>query len=241
MWSERAEPSAGAGSGRSTNRSAEPSPSASAVFEPSATKESVNAEGPPIRFAPSWEQRLAWGYLPARTYRQFVVIEPRTTPARIMVTESAGTIRVRNELGIALERLLLRARNGKLYATEQFAAGAELIAHAVDPELAEKTWSTVIAAHAPTLPAGFTAGDLEPSPGVFASNYYYGGSSDDQFGQPNLTTALAETRFSALLTNRFARLQAGMFVAQTQDGPILSRGVTKWRSGHDFHVVFGNW
>ena len=241
MWSERAEPSAGAGSGRSTNRSAEPSPSGSAIFEPSATKESVNAEGPPIRFAPSWEQRLAWGYLPARTYRQFVVIEPRTTPARIMVTESAGTIRVRNELGIALERLLLRARDGKLYATEQFAAGAELIAHLVEPELAAKTWSSVIAAHAPTLPAGFTAGDLEPSPGVFASNYYYGGSSDDQFGQPNLTTALAETRFSALLTNRFARLQAGMFVAQTQDGPILSRGVTKWRSGHDFHVVYGNW
>ena len=261
IWSELAEPSAGTGLASSTNRPAVSSASASTRSEPPITsvpitsmpitsmpatsiladRASANAPGTLSRFAPRWQQRLAWGYLPARTYRQFVVIEPRPTSARIVVKESAGTIRVRNELGVAIERLVLRARSGKLYATEKLAAGAESIAQPIDPVLAESSWSSVLAANSPALPAGIRPSDLEGSPGVFSSRYYVGSSNDDNFGEPNLTLARAEARFRALFTNRFSGLHVGTYVAQTEDGPLVSRGVTKWRSGYDFHVVFGSW
>ncbi|MFO0871523.1 MAG: hypothetical protein U0935_21585 [Pirellulales bacterium] len=84
-------------------------------------------------------QRYSYGYLPSRTMAQMLVIDPHPTSASLRIRlaeDGSGACRIRNELGVALEALLVRDEQGRYYFTERVEEGGELSLAAVDRQVA---------------------------------------------------------------------------------------------------------
>ena len=220
--------------------STQPAPG-SLAGEPSSSGTLSATTGQLLQAGSPGQQQLVAGFLPSRTYSQFVVIQPQFSSARLEVTTTADTLRIRNRLGVAIERLILRAKDGKLYEASQVAAGAESPVTQIDAQAAHTVWNAILTANAPTNPAGLLASELDDFRGVFSSSYYIGGDIDSAYGEPNLLIASPEIRLQRAVTNNFSGLSSGTFLALTEDGPHVARGLSKVSRVRDFHVVLGNW
>lgn len=87
-----------------------------------------------------WSDRQSYreGFLPSRTPVQFATARVRKSGMKVVVEESEGKVRARNDLGTPIVAFFLCDRAGKLHKTENLAAGTAASLDPVGP--GGETW-----------------------------------------------------------------------------------------------------
>jgi hypothetical protein len=191
-----------------------------------------------------WEddQWLSDGWISSRTPMQLVTLRSRPSARGLSITEpegQSGTLTVENGLGTAVRQLLIRAKDGRYFWTDDLDAGASAVADAVQLADAQTRLGATFQSHAPALPPGLTYAGRRWSR---RRGYYdypsYGRSSDWGLSESTQRTGLLETLLAAA---RAARLEPGSYVAVVEQSPEVVLGTPSAREEGSLNVVLGQW
>ncbi len=186
------------------------------------------------------DQRLAEGFLPTRSTKQFLVLESRSTSLGLRVDETGDPPRVTNALGTDIEDLILRTAGGGLYRGARVAKGDTVSLSPVPGKEASDFWSKLLVSNRPMYPEGFDPYKLENAADFFV-NYDYSQNVDPGLSEPSFNTSLFERRIRELLANRFGGLQPRSFLATVSTPVEVSTGIADARDEAGFHLVTGSW
>lgn len=174
-----------------------------------------------------WSDRQSYreGFLPSRTPVQFATARVRKSGMKVVVEESEGKVRVRNELGSPIVAFFLRDRAGKRHKTENLAAGAATPLDPVGP--AGEGWWRDAAAERQTL-------DVETE--------VYGGRSRG-FGYRGYYPQTAPPSSTGLLEGALAAREPspGRWFAIVERSPEVEWGVEGVVEEDRLHVVSGEY
>jgi hypothetical protein len=190
------------------------------------------------------DQRLAGGYLKSRSTSQMMVIESRETKLRIVVDESnadSATPRVTNELGVSIERLLLRSSEGRSLACGELLAGQSVQLHDVDEDEFPARWNQLFAVARPQYPVGFDPDQVENASAIFGNSRVWWQQVDQGLPPPSTTTSVLERGLNAIGTLNLNEMTPRSYIAIVRRAPDVSLGVEGVSEEASFHVVKGMW
>ena len=191
-----------------------------------------------------WEddQRLTKGWLPSRTPTQFLTIRSRQTDAKLTITEPVEypiAISVTNQLGTAVEQLLLRNKDGQYFWATNLAQNANGQAEPIDLGKARTLLRRSYSENAPAYPPGMD----RSGPSNFSnsrqnrSRWRWMGAQPN-LPQPNPQTSLMER---VLAIGGTKTLEPGTYLAVVQRSPEVEVGVEFAAEEAGFHVISGTW
>jgi hypothetical protein len=185
------------------------------------------AARPRREFAWADDQRLASGWLAARTPAQFITIRSRASGAGLdlLADESGAAPRVRNRLGTRVQQLLVCAADGRHFWAENVDADAAADLEPIQLSAAQESLLARYERERPVRPAEMAA--LGGLPQSFVS----------------YQTSLQETLLASLAgaDDRKLPLTPGSYVAVVDRSPEVVFGVPSPREVQGYHVVFGKW
>ena len=170
------------------------------------------------------DQRLASGWLPARTPTQHLVIVARPTEKRLDIRPEADGLRIRNGLGVAASYLIVQGHQGGLYGCEHVAAGETALAAAIKPSDAASRLRRLMLDNFPELPPGI---DRRRSRWMS-----YG---------PTLAGNIMEAQLEAITSPVVRGWGDGSYIAITDRAVDQPDAAPNIREEAGFHVIQGRW
>lgn len=189
-----------------------------------------------------WEddQRLARGWLAARTPTQFVTVRAAASQRRLLlepVADDATSLKVENRLGTRIEQLLVRGAGDQYYWAGPLEPGARGIAQAIKRDDGLGRLATAVGKHYPLRPAMLGASPASGQRRVTT------------WSQPNLAREVGSHWNSRLeVSLRSLDVNAGgsgpepgQFVAVVAASPEVELGLPSAREEASFHMIQGTW
>jgi hypothetical protein len=182
-----------------------------------------------------WEgsQRLARGYVRARTLSQFMVVQPtKSTAANIAFSEKGKKLVAKNELGGDITHLIVCDKTGKFHAGELIEDGKSLV-------LKTTTSVKISTAIRKTL----LEQGLEPeiTGGLVRSARGYYNRVDANSPLPDDATSLLETEITRVRAGVHMTLQPGTYVALLTSSSMVPIGISGSEDRDSLIVVRGRW
>lgn len=193
-----------------------------------------------------WEddQRLVAGWLGSRTPTQYVTVRSRRSEhgLDIVPRREPDRLEIRNRLGTPIERLLVRAKDGKYYGfadvADNVADGGTATAQATDPADAIDWLRKNDIEHRPKYPPGMDSGSFRS--GFGRRSYRYYGSE----ARASQQTSRLEQTLAKVARTKGAIMPAmvpGSYVAIVAHSPEVALGVESAQEEAGYHVIFGKW
>jgi hypothetical protein len=202
-----------------------------------------------------WEddQRLVQGWLDSRTPTQYLTVRSRPSTCRLEITpipDSSGVLQIENRLGVPIDRVAIRGRDGKYYEAAQVAPGAK--ARAKPTTLQEiRFWlSAADTENQPLFPPGMDQRSWNRVMRSSRHYYYYyrnmpnavnlGGSRLEQVigSLPASLVSSPEVLSSAGGNSPPA---SGCYIALVSRSPEVELGAPTAREETSYHVIMGEW
>jgi hypothetical protein len=200
-----------------------------------------------------WEddQRLVAGWLGSRTPTQYVTVRSRQSEhgLDIVPCREPDRLEIRNRLGTPIERLLVRAKDGKYYwfadVADNVADGGAATAVATDPADAIAWLRKNDLAHRPKYPPGMDSWSLRYGFGRRSYRYYsrYGYYSMYEVQASQNTSRLERSLAKVARINDpgVPAMAPGSYVAIVARSPEVALGVESAQEEAGYHVIFGKW
>jgi hypothetical protein len=190
------------------------------------------------------DQRLVSGYFLSRTSSQLLVVEPRETTAGLRILEPDGDepVQVVNELGASIRRLMVCDSQGRHHAGSEIAVNVTSNLEPADLAAESTQWWTLLNAHRPEYPEGFTPSQLENVMGIFGSPFRY----SNTLAPASLKTGTLELTLGGVLAKGpagkdFTGMRPRSYVAVVERPPLVSLGVESAEELAGLHVIVGSW
>jgi hypothetical protein len=181
------------------------------------------------------DQVLQSGYITARTQCQFLAVRSTASDARLVVS-TGDAPSVDNQLGGAIEALLVRTADGKYHQTSNLDAGEEGSLESTTFAEAARRLQRRINVAKPREPRGFREGATP-----LRRNYYWKGMSEGEY-EASLNTSILERSLGMFApAAKLKDLPPRSYVAIVRDAPELPLGVKSPKQEDSLHVVFGVW
>lgn len=195
------------------------------------------------------KQYLTEGWLASRTPTQYLTVTARPTDKNLQIArEDDGNLRVTNRLGAAIEFLVLRDKEGRLFTSGSVQPDQAIVLAPVEQEtkVAGKL-RALFEQHRPEPPEGYD----EQYRGIasrrrrIASNTVYSTYVDPDYG--SASGSRLEQRLASFqqpvgaASGRSLNLPNGTYMAVTGGGVEIATGLDGADEEASFHVVEGRW
>lgn len=182
-----------------------------------------------------WEddQRLARGWLNARTPTQMLTVRARASDRKLELTPSADdptSLQLTNRLETRVEQLLVRGPDDRYYWAERVEAGASAVAHAIERSEARQRLREVVWKQRPASSV--------PNSRVRRGNWQYSQYVMSHAGNGSQQTGHLETSFRGI---EEGSLGPGQFLAVVAASPEVELGLPDAREEASLHVILGTW
>ncbi|MBN1908158.1 MAG: hypothetical protein JW818_00330 [Pirellulales bacterium] len=178
-------------------------------------------------------QHLARGWLNARTPTQYLTVRSAPTSRRLVIGPSPGLtdeLEVTNELGVQIDRLAIRSKEGKYYWVANVGLGKTARATLTDLKQIKPWLGEPATANLPVSPLG------APAPiRYYDSDLLEPGVMADSILENNLS------QLRGLRSGKGSILAPGRFVALVPASPEVELGTDAAREEDSFHVIVGEW
>ena len=191
------------------------------------------------------KQYLTEGWLASRTPTQYLTVAARRSDRKLEIAPQGDDVRVTNQLGAAIELLLLRDKDGRLFTGASLAPDASLVLTEVDDEseLAGRL-RILFQDREPTFPDGFD----DQRTGMVGRPYQYNYNSYNPYGYGGPSSASRlEQRIDSFTqpvgagSSRSINLPSGTYLALVRRGVEVTTGLADQDEEGSFHVVHGTW
>jgi hypothetical protein len=185
-------------------------------------------------------QHLRRGFLSSRTAAQFMVVRAGQTESHLQVTPGKEP-QVTNELGAAIQYVVLRDADGKYFAGESLAerAAAKLVATPLkDCQGKLKGFAKDVA---PALPPGYDPAGHENLVTWMMPDYRRFGSIDRSASGPAVATGVLEMNLAPLSYSQAELLAPGTYLAIVDSPPDVPLGIPAVRQKASLHVIRGRY
>jgi hypothetical protein len=191
------------------------------------------------------QQYLTEGWLASRTPTQYLTVAARPSGRKIDITPQGDELQVANQLGAAIELLVLRNKDGRLFLGESIGPDASVSLRAVEDESGVAgRLRALFQDNEPTFPEGFDAQHT----GIAARPYQNRFSSYNPYSDygPGSSSRL-EQRINSFTqpvgsgSGRSVNIPSGTYLAVTRRGVEVATGLPDQDEEDSFHVVQGTW
>lgn len=184
-------------------------------------------------------QHLRRGYLSSRTAAQFMVVRAGQTKARLQVTPGK-TPQVTNELGTAIEYVVLRDAAGNYFAGDALAQNgtANLVATPLND--CRQQLRALVAKVAPGYPAGYDPSMHENLVTWMMPNLGRFWTIDGSATAPATANSVLEMNLARLSSSQ-ELLAPGTYLAIVDSPPDVPIGIPSIRQKASFHVIEGRY
>ncbi len=190
------------------------------------------------------EAKLARGWLRSRTPTQYLTIRSRRTPHRLELAAGGGKLRATNELGAAIESVLVVDQAGELWAGEKLATSEVAFLDRIEHRDAIRRFRELVVENAPEPPAALSGDDSHYSVMQRRQWRSFGGRFGNQSGESRLEANLmneAVAELAGLAGRPALALPPRSYVAVTATGPEVELGMPGAKEEASFHVIVGQW
>jgi hypothetical protein len=189
--------------------------------------------------------KLTRGWLRSRTPTQYLMVRSRKTPHRLRLDAGGGKVRATNQLGTAIDFVLLVDQARELWVGERLAAGAMAFLKPIERADAIRRFRDLVLDNEPQPPTALSDGN---SPYSLIerrqSSPMYRGRFGFQANEARLATSVVSESLAELagLTGRPAlALPPRSYVAVTETAPEVELGLRGAEEQASFHVILGQW
>lgn len=202
-------------------------------------------------------QQLRSGYISSRQTCQFLVIKADKSELKLVFESSNNSQpRVRNELGVDIDQLLVRDQEGKYLVLAGLKSGAtgqlDLPTVPDKPETAVnesfasaiKPFSQAYNERRPAAPLGYEAdnyygGLFGFTPG--ARRNYYMNDYDRGLAAPTFSVSILERELQRNANTSSVEMSPGTYVALLKSSPDMPLGYHRSQERGSFHLLEGRW
>ncbi len=184
------------------------------------------------------DQRLARGWLNARTPTQLLVVTAQDAAQRITFSPGQDGLRAANDLGADIGLLVSRDPDGAFWVARDCADSQTVTMEPLDRAKAVGALREVMSELAPQAPPGLDQSDLL---GYSQARRYYRRQRFRQ--EATLSTNRMNTLLSAIrgTDGSNAELLPGSFVAISSTSPLVPKGLQSAEEQASMHVTIGPW
>ena len=149
---------------------------------------------------------------------------------------------VENRLGVAVDKLVIHARNDKYYYVDNLGAGTRCPAIETTPEEVRAWLIAVTTKNQPEYPLGFDARDWSR---LNRSRYYYSnpwGAISEEFSDSRLEQAMGRLRGQTdPIKSELPPFIPGTYVALVSKSPGVELGIEPVKEEAGFNLILGEW
>lgn len=180
------------------------------------------------------DQHLSSGWLHSRTPTQFLTVAHRQADERLQVViEAAGSVRVKNDLGVAVRYLVVSDEKSDLHVGGPLELGARATLKKAATDAATEPLRKLIAQQKLVVPAELNDTDYE----LFYSNRRYYPYSE---GDASWTNNLLEQRLRELIRPD-RTMPSRSFVAAVSEAPQIEFGTRPVENTDSLYIIIGSY
>ncbi|MBN1851775.1 MAG: hypothetical protein JW829_03595, partial [Pirellulales bacterium] len=189
------------------------------------------------------KQYLTEGWLASRTPTQYLTIATRPSARRIDISVQSDRVDIVNKLGTAINLLIVRGLDGKLFWGKSIDRDGKSSLQPVDESEATSIVRKILSDHELQLPVGYPERFTRRGQRVYVVNPIRNFSMQTEIepGGNQMDRFLDALVIPGAPANHLLQIDNCTYLAVTRTGPEVEMGVSDYSEEASFHVIVGTW